>query len=108
MKKFAVLAFLLANSQPLLAADAPALYQQHCAVCHGPSGLGDGPVTRLGVPPPPSLLSERSRAMPDGRLFHIITYGVGNMPPYAGQVDRLDRWKAVLHIRSLQSGAKTP
>ncbi len=40
MKNLALLALLLANSLPLLAADAPALYQQHCAACHGPGRLG--------------------------------------------------------------------
>jgi WD40 repeat protein/cytochrome c553 len=40
MKALAVLLFLLVQSLPLLAADAPALYQQHCAACHGPGRLG--------------------------------------------------------------------
>ncbi|MCX7167403.1 MAG: c-type cytochrome [Rhodocyclales bacterium] len=40
MKKLAVLAFLLANALSLLAADPAALFQQHCAVCHGPGRLG--------------------------------------------------------------------
>ncbi|MDZ4255527.1 MAG: cytochrome D1 domain-containing protein [Sulfuritalea sp.] len=40
MKKLAVFAFLLAHALPLLAAEAPALYQQHCAVCHGPGRVG--------------------------------------------------------------------
>ena len=40
MKKLAVLVFLLANALSLLAAEPAALYQQHCAVCHGPGRLG--------------------------------------------------------------------
>ena len=31
---------LTALALPAAAADAPALYQQHCAVCHGPGRLG--------------------------------------------------------------------
>ena len=40
MKSLAVLILLLANALPLLAAETAVLYQQHCAVCHGPGRLG--------------------------------------------------------------------
>lgn len=40
MRTLPVAAFLLAYGMPSLAADAPALYQQHCAACHGPGRLG--------------------------------------------------------------------
>jgi mono/diheme cytochrome c family protein len=39
--------------------------------------------------------------MKDGQLFHIITFGQGNMPSYAAQVDRDDRWKVVRFVRGL-------
>jgi mono/diheme cytochrome c family protein len=77
------------------------VFATFCAPCHGTGGEGDGPVTRRGVPPPPSLLAERVRAMKDGQLFHIITFGQGNMPSYAAQVDRDDRWKVVRFVRGL-------
>ena len=35
-------------------------------------------------------------------MFHVLSYGQGNMAPYASQVDRDDRWKAILHVRALQ------
>jgi hypothetical protein len=42
-------------------------------------------------------------------LFHIITYGRGNMPAHAGQVSAEDRWRAMVHIRRLQDqAAKSP
>jgi len=43
--------------------------------------------------------------MRDGQLFHILTFGQGNMPAHAAQLSREDRWKAVVHIRTLQSKA---
>lgn len=79
------------------------VFANYCAVCHGPTGLGDGPVTRAGVPAPPSLYGESARRMGDGRVFHIITYGQGNMPGHAAQIPREDRWKAVLYLRQLQN-----
>ncbi len=81
------------------------VYRDFCQPCHGPTGIGDGPVALRGFPPPPSLIAPNSIGLPDGRLVHIITYGQGNMPGYATQIPLNDRWKAVLHIRSLQNKA---
>lgn len=77
-------------------------YETYCAVCHGPAGAGDGTVAKRGFPAPPSLLAEKALALRDGQIFHILTYGQGNMPSYAAQVARDDRWKAVLWVRELQ------
>lgn len=96
-----------ANDGPALSRGA-ALYASFCQVCHGPGGMGDGPVTRRGVPPPPSLLADNARNMPDGQIFHILTYGRGNMASYAAQLPREDRWKVILHVRSLQRQAALP
>ncbi|MEW6755560.1 MAG: cytochrome c [Candidatus Latescibacterota bacterium] len=76
-----------------------------CQPCHGAGGAGDGPVARRGFPPPPSLLAPRALQMPDGQIFHVITFGQGNMPGYAAQVSREDRWNAVPYIRWLQRQA---
>ncbi|MCC7033681.1 MAG: cytochrome c [Acidobacteria bacterium] len=81
------------------------VYANHCAVCHGPTGLGDGPVTLRGVPPPPSYAAENGLKLTDGQMFHILTYGQKNMASYATQVSREDRWKVILHVRLLQQRA---
>ena len=78
-------------------------FQRTCTPCHGPGGAGDGAVAQRGYPPPPSLLAENAVNLRDGQIFHIVTYGKGNMPPHAGQISREDRWKVILHIRSLQA-----
>lgn len=77
-------------------------YEIFCSVCHGLSAIGDGPVTKKGYPPPPSILTEKYKGMKDGQLYHIIKYGFNNMPPYAAQIDRKDRWKIISYIRNLQ------
>ncbi len=82
-----------------------AVFSNYCVVCHGGTGLGDGPVTKSGFPAPPSLLGDSARRMADGRIFHIITFGQGNMPGHAAQIPREDRWKAALHVRTLQQPA---
>jgi mono/diheme cytochrome c family protein len=105
---------LLAGQQlenPFAAADAGAVargaivYGNFCAVCHGGAGHGDGPVTRKGVPPPPSLLLQHALEMADGQMFHVITAGQANMASYASQIDRADRWRAILHVRRLQAAS---
>ena len=77
------------------------LYETFCAVCHGVSGDGDGPIVPL-IPNPPAYSSERVRAMPPGRLFHVVTFGSGRMPAYASQVPAADRWSIVAYVQTLQ------
>lgn len=77
-------------------------YEIFCSVCHGLSGMGDGIVTKKGYPPPPSILVEKYKGIKDGQFYHIITYGFNNMPAYAAQITREDRWKIILYIRNLQ------
>jgi mono/diheme cytochrome c family protein len=78
------------------------VFNTFCAVCHGPAGLGDGPVTKRGVPPPPSFLLDNAVNMADGQMYHVITLGQKNMSSYASQVTRDDRWKVIRFVRTLQ------
>jgi mono/diheme cytochrome c family protein len=78
------------------------VYENYCQMCHGIAGRGDGPVSQRGVSPPPSLLADKTLKFKDGQLFHIITYGQGNMAAYAGQVPPEDRWAVILHLRRMQ------
>ncbi|MCW5960700.1 MAG: cytochrome c [Pyrinomonadaceae bacterium] len=78
------------------------IFTKSCAVCHGPTGAGDGPVIPK-FPNPPSFKTETSRALADGELFHVITRGRNNMPAAEANVSTEDRWKLVLYIRTLQA-----
>lgn len=77
------------------------VFTNHCAVCHGAGGAGDGPIIPK-YPNPPAYQTEKSKALPDGNLFHVITLGRNNMPAHAAQVSADDRWKVILYIRKLQ------
>jgi len=89
----------LPDVEPVRARGAVA-FARWCSPCHGTEGLGDGLVARK-FPRPPSLVAEHARGLPDGRIFHIITYGQGVMPAYGQQVSASDRWKIVRHVRQL-------
>lgn len=77
------------------------VYSNHCTVCHGARGAGDGPIIPK-YPNPPAYTTEQSKSTPDGTLFHVITVGRKDMPAHAAQVSVEDRWKVILHIRKLQ------
>jgi len=85
-----------------------AVFAAFCTACHGPGGTGNGPVAARGYPPPASLMAEKAVKLKDGQLFHILTYGQANMPSYAAQISRDDRWRAILYVRSLQAAAPKP
>jgi mono/diheme cytochrome c family protein len=40
--------------------------------------------------------------MPDGTMFHSITYGKNNMGSYASQLTREQRWQVIKYVRTLQ------
>ena len=102
----------LVNPVPIDDQDAASrgalVFSSFCVTCHGPQGLSDGPVAKRGVPPPPSLLGERALQMADGQMYHIITFGQGNMASYSSQVERDDRWRVIRYVRKLQQEATAP
>ncbi|MCC6546068.1 cytochrome c [Candidatus Sumerlaeota bacterium] len=82
----------------------------HCIVCHGPVGSGDGLATLAkrenGMPVPPQLYSEKIRTTwKDGQIYHTITMGQGQMPPYASRIEPIHRWAIVHYVRALGEAA---
>jgi mono/diheme cytochrome c family protein len=75
----------------------------YCAVCHGPSGYGDGMVVQRGFPAPPSYHIDRLRKAPIQHFYDVITNGYGVMYAYAQRVAPEDRWAIVAYIRALQA-----
>jgi mono/diheme cytochrome c family protein len=81
------------------------VFANFCAVCHGAGATGNGTVAQRGYPPPPSLLVEHALKMKDGQIFHVLTYGQNNMPSYASQLSREDRWNVIVYARTMQAVA---
>lgn len=98
-------------SNPFSNEDAKALtrgnevFDIYCALCHGSSGNGDGKIVTRGYPPPPKFNTEKLLNLSDAEMFLSITQGKGNMPSYESQVNDVDRWKSILHVRKLQSAS---
>jgi mono/diheme cytochrome c family protein len=77
-------------------------FQINCAVCHGPAGLGNGPVVKYGMfPPAIGGAANPAAGYTDGYIFGIIRNGRGLMPPY-NRIEEPDRWDIVNYLRSLQ------
>jgi len=81
------------------------LFSEHCAVCHGPGGRGDGPaaaalsktpedLTRIAPPP----------YFPDGVVAYRIANGKEGMPAWKGVLGDEDIWTLIVFIRSLRRG----
>jgi mono/diheme cytochrome c family protein len=85
------------------------VYDTFCLPCHGATGEGDGIVVQRGFPAPPSLVRGRATGMSDSELFDLVTFGFSTMPSYAAQIPPDDRWKSIVHLRTLQNtSAPTP
>lgn len=89
------------------------LYAQHCSVCHGATGAGDGPAS-LGMEPAPGDLRDAARF--DRLSLYAIynTLGLGiegtDMPSFADQLDDRQRWDLATYLAGFTAdpaGAKS-
>ena len=78
------------------------VFETNCQHCHGLSGLGDGAVSQAFPIFSFPLASKSTYDLPDGAIFHIITYGRNLMPAHGPQVAAEDRWKVIHYLRDLQ------
>jgi len=75
-------------------------FQINCAVCHGERAMGDGPVTKFGMPAI-NLTTDMTKARTDGYIFGMIRNGRGLMPSY-NRIEEMDRWDVINYLRALQ------
>ena len=84
-------------------------YDIFCSPCHGRLGDGDGMIARRGLRAPANLMDQRSRELPPGYVFQVITNGYGGMGDYGDQIqDVHDRWAIVAYIKALQLSRGAP
>lgn len=91
------------------AAKGAQVFQQFCVSCHGPTGLGDGPVGKT-LNPPPRNFQEGKFKYGDTPMdhFNVITNGAASkggsplMAPWGAVIPEADRWALVKHVMSLK------
>lgn len=94
-----------------------AIYNKYCHFCHGPKGLGDGPVGIAISPHPADFVNDTKRmSKTDHEIFLSITKGVHRdvggeemaMPRWQDILTENDRWDVIAYIRFLgREGTKS-
>jgi mono/diheme cytochrome c family protein len=96
-----------ANSESITAGGL--LYQEHCVLCHGISGRGDGP-GGLALNPRPADLTYHTLpgVHTDGELYFWISHGLLRtaMPAFENLMSEKERWDLVNFIRTLAQPVK--
>lgn len=84
-------------------AEGKVIFEKMCMHCHGKEGQGDGQLIGTGkFPPPPAYNGPALKNLPEGKMFHTITYGKGLMGSHASQLTKEERWKVIQYIQELQ------
>jgi high-affinity iron transporter len=90
---------------PLSPDSGARIYTASCASCHGPRGLGDGPMAKGMSPAPPAVGSSAFMAsVAPSLMFQKISVGVKGtaMPAYADKLSPADRWNVIAYLTELR------
>ena len=89
------------NSESLSAGKT--LWIQHCASCHGKTGLGDGTKAAQLKTQPDDFTKPGIQGQSDGALFYKIVAGRDDMPSFKKKIPEAeDIWNVVNYIRTLK------
>ncbi len=81
------------------------LYEENCASCHGPKGLGDGEAGKELNPPPANIAFVIDKPIAtDGFLMWTISEGGEKlktaMPAFKDVLSEKERWQLILFLRN--------
>jgi high-affinity iron transporter len=95
-------------STPVSLANGKAIYESKCAVCHGLTGQGDGPIAAQFNPTPailanPKLTGDDNTVAYDN--FQVINVGIANtaMIGWADFLSEKDLWDVTYYVRSFSN-----
>jgi len=78
------------------------LWDKNCAMCHGKTGLGDGPKARTLDTPSGDFTKATYQSQTDGELFGKTKLGRDEMPKYDGKLTDEDIWHMVNYSRTFK------
>jgi mono/diheme cytochrome c family protein len=79
-------------------------FMKACRHCHGPKGLGDGPLAPKNPSPANLTDAEWKYGSSDGEIFAIISNGIGGdseMKGVRSEMTATDMWNIVNFLRSI-------
>ena len=79
------------------------LYKQHCKLCHGKDGQGDGYQAKNLQVDPSDLTLEDMDVQKDGELFYKIKTGRDEMHSFKVVLSENDIWNLINYIRTFYS-----
>jgi mono/diheme cytochrome c family protein len=85
------------------------LYDEHCLMCHGEKGMGDGAMADTLSRPPGNLADPQvMEELTDGELFWRISKGDDLMPSFETEkpLPEEDRWHIINYVRTLANSAQ--
>lgn len=91
----------LKNTDEIIA-EGTQIYADFCVQCHGAEGQGDGAVVAKAGHPAPGAYNGPLKDLPEGKMFHTLTYGKGVMGSHASQLTKMERWKVIAFVMELQ------
>jgi high-affinity iron transporter len=91
---------------PIDIAAGARLFQANCASCHGPRGMGDGPLAATLIPKPPAIgTTATMAAVSPAMMFRKVSVGVLGtaMVGFSSKLTAEQRWNIVMYLGSLRS-----
>jgi mono/diheme cytochrome c family protein len=93
-------------ASPESIANGAALYKRHCVMCHGATGLGDGPAAKTLKGKLPVLSDKATMSkLTDEQIHETITAGkkteIGNMPALGKRLKPEEITDIVNYVRTL-------
>lgn len=82
------------------------MYNIYCTPCHGSTGNNDGEVFKKVSTLKPTWKGyndEYIKTLPEGKIYHTLTYGKNNMGSHASVLSPKDRWKVIKYVKYLSS-----
>ena len=82
-------------------AQGKGIYRQHCVLCHGAAGKGDGAKAKSLKVRPADLSIPRMWRRKDGALYSTIIEGKAPMPSFRSKFSTNEAWALVNYVRTL-------
>jgi mono/diheme cytochrome c family protein len=85
-------------------ASGRALFNQHCASCHGSDGRAQTEMAAAMKVKPADLTSDAVHNRTPGEIYWVVTNGIksSEMPAFRTKMNEQERWQTVLYVQHLR------